>query len=273
MISANRRSAFACIGLAALALAGCANSGGGLGAFGGAPARPKTVVVSDFLLSSDVMVIDRGYTARLERKVGSFPTHERKPRTIARVNDEIVASIVASLREAGLDAQPGSVEGLSLKDQALVVSGRLRPGDLAAVAKNKQIAFVGGRGGVTADMALSYVSGGGKRQLLSFSADAKGAGKPPVGKQAAARNAVIAEALVAAKAAPEKLSPDVEAQSRRLGRAVGEQIVAYAKGQGWLEKPESAESANSNEAQPVERVAMPPPRPGPQPDAGNKPED
>ena len=45
------------------------------------------------------------------------------------MNDEIVATIVATLREAGLDAQPGSEEGLTLNDEAVVVNGRLRAGD------------------------------------------------------------------------------------------------------------------------------------------------
>src|SRR5579864_5755284 len=93
-------------GIAALTLAGCVGTGG-LQGFGGAPTKPKTVLVYDFVLSSEVAVVDRGYTARLERKVGPFPTFERKPRTVERVNDEIVAAIVARLREAGLDAQPG----------------------------------------------------------------------------------------------------------------------------------------------------------------------
>ena len=37
-----------------------------------------------------------------------------------------------------------------------------------------------------------------------------------------------------------KLSPDVEAQARRLGRAAGEKVVAYAKEQGWIAAPEAA---------------------------------
>ena len=85
-------------------------------------------------------------------------------------------------------------------------------------------------------MTVSYFSGGGKKQLLTFSADAKGAGKPPAGKQAAARNAAIAAVLAAEKGAPEKLSPDVEAQARRLGRAVGEKVVAYRQGAGLAGK-------------------------------------
>jgi hypothetical protein len=48
--------------------------------------------------------------------------------------------------------------------------------------------------------------------------------------------------LAAEKGAPEILSPDVEAQARQIGRAVGEKVVAFAKEQGWLEKPAGAEA-------------------------------
>ena len=261
MISSTQRFIF--IGTTALALAGCANSGGLQGAFGAVPARPKTIMVSDFVLSSDVAVVDRGYTARLERKVGSFPTFERKPRTIERVNDEIIASIIATLREAGLDAQAGNEDALTLSDEALLVTGRIRPTDLSAVAKNKPVVFGAGR--VSADMTVSAFSGHGKKQLFTFIADTQGAGRPLAGKSAAARNAAIAEALTAQKAPPEKLSANVEASARRLGRAVGEKIVTYAKEQGWLTPPEGAQAPPqvSPEAQPEaeQRVKLPDPKP------------
>ena len=261
------------VGLAALALAGCASMGGG---FGGAPSRPKTVVVTDFVLASEVVVLDRGYTARLERKSGGLATYDRKPRTAERINDEIVATIVATLREGGLDAQPGSEDALTFNDDALVVGGRLRPGEPGSAGKNKQIGFGIGHDGVVADMTVSSFSSRGKQPLLSFSADAKGAGKPATGKQAVARNAAIAAVLTAEKGAPEKLSPEVEVQARRIGRAAGDRIVAYAKEQGWLENAAA-------EGQPEQRVKLPEPRPTSkpkkkpakpaQPDASEKPPD
>jgi hypothetical protein len=165
------------LGIAALALAGCANTGAN-GLFGEAATRPKTVLVVDFVAAPEVEAIDRGFSARMDRKGINYPILERKRRTLARVNDEIVASTVATLREAGLDAQPGSEEGLTLNDEAVVVSGRLRADEQSSTAKNKQIGFGGGRGGVVADMTVSYFSSGGKKQLLSFNADAKDAGKP-----------------------------------------------------------------------------------------------
>lgn len=253
MGSVSRRFIPVC--LAALLLAGCA--GGGLqGSLGGA-SRPKTILVSDFVFSGEVVAVDRGFTTRLERKVGQFPTHERKQRTLERVNDEIVASIIATLREAGFDAQPGNEEGLSLSDDALIVSGRLRGSDPAsAAAKNNKIGFGAGYGGVAAEMSLSHFSSSGKRQLTSFTAESGGRAGAPNAKLAAANNAAIAAALGAQNSAKEKLSPDVEAQARRLGRAAGERVLVYAKEQSWMAKPEGGEVA---EAAPDEKPAKLPP--------------
>ncbi len=241
------------LAIAALTLAACANTGATNGMFGNSAAKPKTVLVADFVAAPEVDAIDRGFSARMDRNGSKFPILERKRRTLARINDEIVATIVATLREAGLDAEPGSEEALTLNDQAAVVSGRLRGGD----AKNKSIGFGGGRGGVVADMTVSYVAGGSKKRLTGFTVDAKGAGKPPTGKQAAERNAAIA-AVLAAEKDEVKLSPDVEGPARRLGRAACEKIVAYAKAQGWI-------AAEAVEAQPEEPVKLPEPKPAQKP--------
>jgi hypothetical protein len=242
---------------AALWLAGCANIPIGGDQAGGSSPRPKSIVVSDFVFASEVVALDRSYTARLERKIGTFPTHERKQRTLERVNDEILASIVVALREAGLEAQPGSEEGLSLNDDVVVVNGRLRASD--PNAKPAQIGFGAGRGGVVADMTLSHLSGGGKKQLASFAAES--ARKPAA--VPASRNAAIVSVVGAAGSPTERLSPDVEAQARMLGRAAGEKIVGFAKEQGWLAKPEAAEAgaeekpAKLSQAKPEKKPAKP----------------
>lgn len=228
---------------AALLVAGCVDTNSNLasstlGTGGSSSPRPKTIVVTDFAVAPEVLLIDRGYTARLERKIGAFPTHERKPRTMDRINDEIVASIVATLREAGLDAEPGAEEGLNAASNAVVVSGRLRPSD--ANAGKNEAGIGGGKSNVTADMTMSSFSSLGKRQLLSFSAEANA--KLPSGKAASANNSEIARVLASLEGANEKLSSDVEAAARKLGRAAGEKIVAYAKVQGWLNKPEGEDA-------------------------------
>ena len=249
------------LSIAALALAGCANTGS-TNLFGNTPVKPKTVLVTDFTAAPDVDAIDRGYSLRMDHNGSNFPILERKRRTLARINDEIVATIVATLREAGLDAQPGSEEALTLNDQAAIVSGRLHGGDQSGGAKKaKPIGFGAGHDGVVADITISLFSGGARRPLTGFSVDAKHAGKPLAGKkETAERDGAIAAVLLTEKDEV-KLSPDVEAQARRLGRAAGAKVVVYAKEQGWIAAPEAAE----------EPVKLPEPKPEQRP-AQKKPD-
>jgi hypothetical protein len=256
-----------------LLLAGCAEStltqSSVLGGGGGSSPRPKVVVVTDFSISPDVQVLDRAFTTRLERKIGAFPTFERKQRTVERVTDEVVATVVATLREAGLDAEPGSEEGLSLAESTVLVSGKLRPSD--ASAKKNDAGIGGGKSGVIADISLSSFSSVGKKQLSAFSAEPSG-GKPAAGKPAAAFNSLVAEALASNKAAPEKLSPDVEAAARRIGRGAGDKIVAFGKSQGWFggdaeASTEAAPAVDEKPARPAARTAAAKPEAKPKPSA------
>lgn len=226
----------AILGLGLAALGGCASTGG---MFGDAAAKPTSVVVADFAAAPEVDAIDRGFSTRMDRKDPNFPILERKRRTLSRVNDEIVAAIVATVREAGLDAQPGSEEGLSAGEKVALVTGRLHG---EASAKGKPVGFGPGHAEAAADMTIDYVAGGARKRLIGFTADARNSGKPPNRKVAEARDAAINAVLTSEKDTV-KLSPDVEAQARRLGRAIGEKVAAYAKAQGWIAVPEPAETS------------------------------
>ena len=230
--------------LIVLAAAGCANTSvqGTQTSGAGAPPRPKTVLVYDFVFSSDVAVVDPEFTTRLERQIGNLSVS--KQLIAKRVNDEIVATLVTILRyEAGLNAQPGSEEEPTLKDGALVITGQLHAVDQGNRPQHNPVGF-GTGGGVAADMTVLQVSEGAKKQLLTFMAQAQyrsqsGAAIP--GSAAAAHNAAITAAL-AAKSAPDvNLSPNVEAQARGLARAVADKIVAYTVQQGWVNKADLPE--------------------------------
>jgi hypothetical protein len=241
------------VALAGLLLGGCTVYNGLQSGIAGTGAKPKVVLVSDFTFTSDVVAIDRGYTARLERKVGTYPTHERRQRTTERVNDEIVATIVASLREAGLDAQPGADDAVTLDQSALVVSGGLRPGEPVTAKNKNSFGFGAGRGHVVATVSASLFSSGSKRQVLTFDVEPTAAKREPAvpPKVAAARNAEIAGIVASAGSPNERLSPDVEVPARRLGRAIADRILVYAKEQGWLTPP-AAEPAPAAPSEPSE---------------------
>jgi hypothetical protein len=254
---------FACA--IALVMSGCAQNGKQGGLFASASSPPKSVIVSDFAAAPEVTATDNGFNTRLERRGGNFPILERRQRTLARVNDEIVATIIADVRTAGLDAQPGNESTLSFGDDALVVAGRLRPPEHKLAS---QVGFGPGRGNVDADMTLTRVSSARREQVFTFAADVQSGRKGPAGnaQSNAARNQTIAAILEAEKALPERLSPDVEAQARSLGRAIAERIVAYAKEHDWLEKPAAAEAPSTEQ-----NVRLPDSRPAEKPVAANKP--
>jgi len=257
---------FACA--IALVVSGCAQTGTQSGLFTSAPSRPKSVLVSDFAAASEVTATDNDFNTRLERK-GNYPILERRQRTIARVNDEIVATVVAEVRAAGLDAQPGNETTLGFGGDALVVSGSLRPPERKPAT---QVGFGPGRGNVIADMTVTRASAGRREQLFTFAADLQGGRKAPAGnaksnaKSNAERNQVIAEVLATENALPEKLSPEVEAQARSLGRTIAERVIAYAKEHDWLEKPAAAETPGSEQ-----NVRLPDARPPEKPTAASKP--
>jgi hypothetical protein len=151
--------------LIVLAAAGCANTSvqGTQTSGAGAPPRPKTVLVYDFVFSSDAAVVDPEFTTRLERQIGNLSVS--KQLIAKRVNDEIVATLVTILRyEAGLNAQPGSEEEPTLKDGALVITGQLRAVDQGNRPQHNPVGF-GTGGGVAADMTVSQVSEGAKKAI------------------------------------------------------------------------------------------------------------
>ena len=206
------------VALAGLLLGGCTiYTGFQTGAAGTEP-KPKIVLVSDFTFASDVVAIDRGYTARL----GIYPTHERRQRTTERVNDEIVATFITSLREAGLEAQPGAEDAVTLDQSALVVSGGLRPGEPVTAKNKNSFGFGAGRGHVVAAVNATLFSSGSRRQVLTFDVEPTAARREPAvpPKVAAARNAEIAGVVASTGSPNERLSPDVEVPARRLGHAI-----------------------------------------------------
>ncbi len=113
-------------------------------------------------------------------------------------------------------------------------------------------------------MTLTRYAGGGRAPLLSFSADVQAGRKLPAGnaQAVAARNTAVAAALTTENALPERLSPDVEAQARALGRAIAAKIVAYGNEHDWLEKLETGETPAAQQ-----QVELPKPKPAPKPAA------
>ncbi|HML07595.1 MAG TPA: hypothetical protein VK430_05635 [Xanthobacteraceae bacterium] len=240
-----------------LAIAGCANgnTGGQETQTSAAAATPrqKTLLVNDLVFSPDMPLIDRGFAARLETKLGTPMTNDViKSITAKRVNDEVVATIIVNLRTAGLNARLSSQEEPTPRSGTLIAAGRVHAADQGGREQRN----AAGAGGVVVDVTMSEVSEGTEKQLLTFAAQAQSGREPgaaSAGFNTPALNAAIGSVLAARSQPDVNLSPEVEVMARRLGRTVAEKIVAYAAQQGWVAKadlPVPTEDAKPARKQP-----------------------
>lgn len=208
-------------------------------------ARPEAIVVSDLSFSQDVVLLDRGFSAQLKRKLGRVAPEQERDQLAKRVSQEIASSMVATLREAGLPAREGGEDTVVPDQPTLLVTGKVRAIDQGNRTRRNVIGFGAGKSEVAADIAVTHLSSGSKKEILTFAAEAESGMRPgaavtaPVG---AARGAATVAATAGAGAVSEKLSADVEAHARRLGQAAARRIIAYANEQGWVPKPASGDS-------------------------------
>jgi hypothetical protein len=182
MVTLRPVHAFPC--LVALVISGCASNNAQVAqtSAAGPPPRPKVVLVNDFLVAPDVTVVDREFFTRLESKFGHPSNDVVKAIAVRRVNDEVVAEIIAILRfEAGLNARTGGNAEIASKYGTLVIAGELHAVEQGKGPERAPVAF--GAGAVVADMTVSQVSGSTPTQLLTFTAQA------PSGRRAGAKPA------------------------------------------------------------------------------------
>jgi hypothetical protein len=227
------------VGLIALAAVGCAqtNAPETQAAAGDTVPRPRTVLVNDLGFPPDLAVVDRDLDARLEKRFGSDLTSDvLKSLAARRVNDEIVATVIALVRAAGLNAQPGYPNEPAPKGGAVVIAGELHAVDQGKRPERGPVGF-GTGSSVVADMTLSQISDGPEKQLLAFSVQTPNGHQTDSLVTGPAADSAIST-VIAAKSAPDvSLSPNVEASARGLGRAVADRILAFAAQQGWQPKP------------------------------------
>ncbi len=209
-------------------------------------ARPAAVVVSDFSFSPDVVLLDRGFSAQLQRRLGKVPPEKIREQLAARVSQEIVSSMVGTLQDAGFPARKGGDETLLADQPALVVDGKVRAIDQGNRTRRNVVGLGAGKSEVAADVVVTHLSASGKKEVLTFAAEAESGMRPGAAVTAplsAARGAAAVAATAGGGAISEKLSADVEAGARRLGQAAARRIIAYAAEQGWQPKPGDSAAA------------------------------
>lgn len=227
--------------LLAACLGGCTSANvGSMSVFGGDLARPQVVLVSDFDVPANSVRLDSGFAAKLKRSMKGANDQAMRAEVARRVSATIAETVVAKLRESGLEALPGN-RSLAIEDQAtLVVGGNVRRIDEGNRTRRNVIGFGAGQSSVAVDVQVAHLSGGDSKNVLTFTAEAESSRRPgaiataPVG---AAVGVAASAASTGAGLASEKLSADVEAQARRLGSTIADRVIAFAAERGWVRKP------------------------------------
>ena len=216
-------TAIATVSLLAVLLAACGSqTTGGPGSL----PRPVQVAVGEIEAAPDVTISDPGFATRISQRMSGLTGYSISRETVRRASATIRTQLVASLRAAGLPAEAADTDNARGDIVMLLVTGQLRSLDDAAMRQRKVAPIGAGRVRVVADIKVVHATTGfDSKTILSFEAEDNAA-------PAQARRPAAAPA-----AAPDSLSPDIDAHLRRVANAAAERILATAAEQGWTKGP------------------------------------
>lgn len=225
----------------ALGLLGCAPSNvQTTEAYAGAKLpRPDIVVVNDFAVTSESVALDRGILARAERTVEGASAEDQRQIGYA-VAEAVSEALVAELRAVGLPAARASAAAVRPGATSVTIDGDLLSVDQGNRTRRNLIGLGAGESRVAADTTVVYGTADGRRRtLLGFQADAESGRKPgaaeTMGVGAVAGRLAASAALTAGgSVVSETMGDTVEADARRMAKAIAEKIEAFAVEEGWI---------------------------------------
>ena len=204
-------------------LAAC---GGQTGSTPGALPKPVQVAVGEIDAAPDTVLNDPGFAARISQRMSGLTAYSIRTETVKRAGAIIRTQLVASLRAGGLPAEAAETDNPRGDIVILLVTGRLRSLDDAAMRQRKLAPIGAGRARVVADIKVAHATTGfDSKTILTFEAE-DNAAPVQAGRQAP-------PAAPAAAPGGEPLSPEIDAHLRRIANAAAERILAMAAEQGW----------------------------------------
>ena len=213
----------------ALSVAGCATNNANLASyFGGAPPKPKSIVVSDFEVVPGTISVDHGLAPGYRRKLGKATPDQLKTELATAIDEAFTQAMVTTLTDGGLPVSVGGADSANTGEQTIVISGRVRKLDDKDRMRRRLSGLSPPRGSMTAEVQVNQDLGGARKELLTFVGDGDVAGKP------ATAPSTTPSTTTASTGTPEKLTSSAAAEARRAGRASANRILAFAAEQGWL---------------------------------------
>lgn len=201
-------------------------------------ARPDVVLVYDFAVSPDEVKLDPGIEATLGGKVSTTPRTAQELQVGHMVARTIAETIVADIQTMGLSAQRawGAPRAWG---RNVVVEGQLVSINEGNEAERIAIGLGVGASSIQAHTQLYATTPSGLEPLEKFTSDVKSAPAPGMAETMGAgaiAGHLLASAAVSSgmQAANQYFGSSAEAEAKRTGKAIAQQLEGYFQMQGWI---------------------------------------
>lgn len=227
------------VGLAALALAACAQTQVKTVKESAAPLpRPDRIFVYDFAVSPDEVKLDRGISARLEDLVEKTPRTSEEKEVGHKVANALAGELLKEIRAMGLPAERAAGVPPS-GGNIFEVDGQF----LSVNEGNRTERVVIGLGAGRTDvktLVQVYDARGEERALVAeFDVNAESGRKPGAAETMGAgavaghlaTSAVVSSGLAVES---ETMGATVEADAKRTAKDISKRLGAFFASQGWI---------------------------------------
>jgi hypothetical protein len=206
---------------------------------GSALPRPDRVIVYNFAVSPDEVELDQGLSAELVRSLQSASTTEQERMAGQQVARAIAGTLVGEIINTGLYAEPAQ-ESPPFPDNVVLIKGQILSIDEGNRTLRTLIGLGAGGTAVEADAQVLYLAQGTTtpRLIENMQAAARSDRLPGVGETLFPGELLINLVTGAAgAAADETFGANVEADGKRMGRQVADNVAPVFAGQGWIAYP------------------------------------
>jgi hypothetical protein len=211
--------------------------------------RPDTVLVYDFAVTPDEIMLDTGLSAELRRYYSEHtgtPLSAQEIKIGHQVADAVADELVQQIRGYGLQAER-ALGKPPARGRTLMVKGQFVSIDEGNRTERVAIGFGSGRTSVEANVQVYNLTPEGLKQVETMQASSESGGKPGMGVlmgAGALAGHLLASTLVSGtlSTAGELSFQTVQADAKRLAGKVAAELGQFFVQQGWI-APEAVKSS------------------------------
>jgi hypothetical protein len=199
------------------------------------------VLVYNFAVTADQVMLDQGVSARLQQQTSDVPLSEQRLSTARQADEILTNAIVQQLRAYGLPAERANDNRPPRSGKIALVQGQIVSIDEGNRTRRTLIGLGAGQSRFGVDAQVYYSAGGAPPRFIeAFDADADSGRAPGMAETmgigaAAGRLGASAAAGGGLHAFSERRKADYADEADRVGKALAKRIAASFARQGWLD--------------------------------------